>query len=74
MDLNGRIYVADIESRGLLDVLHSFDDLHVVSVGYKNSEGKWLIKSTRDKSDIQKFFGDSKNLIVMHNDFYTLRM
>lgn len=69
MDLESleRAYVCDIECIGFIEDIKSFDDLHVLSVGYKNSLGEWCIKSTKEKEDIQKLFGNKDNIIVMHN-------
>ena len=46
------VLVGDIESIGYLEELNSFKDLHVFSCGYK-SDGKWNIKSTNKKEDIE---------------------
>lgn len=60
------VLVGDIESIGYLEELNSFKDLHVFSCGYK-SEGKWNIKSTNKKEDIEKVIGNPNNTIVFHN-------
>lgn len=60
------VIIGDIESIGYLEELNSFDDLHVFSCGYK-SEGKWNIKSTNRKEDIEKVVGNPNNTIVFHN-------
>lgn len=60
------VLVGDIESIGYLEELNSFEDLHVFSCGYK-SEGKWNIKSTNKKEDIEKVVGNPNNTIVFHN-------
>lgn len=62
MDLS-RVYVFDIETNGLLNVVNK---LHVLSVAYKK-DGKWATKSTKDFKDIQKLFGDPNNTLVGHN-------
>src|SRR5690606_5047729 len=69
MDLDSleRAYICDIETIGFIEDIKSFDDLHVLSVGYKNSLGEWCIKSTKEKKGIQKLFGNKDNIIVMHN-------
>lgn len=66
MDLDN-VYVADIETIGFLDKLNSFDDFHVLGVGYKDKEGQWKVITTNKKEDVQKFFGDPKKTIVIHN-------
>ena len=50
MDLE-KVFVVDIECDGLLDELTK---LHVLSVGWKNSDGKWSVKSTNKEEDIEK--------------------
>lgn len=60
------VLVGDIESIGYLEELSSFKDLHVFSCGYK-SDGKWNIKSTNKKEDIEKVVGNPNNTIVFHN-------
>lgn len=62
MDLE-KVYVFDIETNGLLDVV---DRLHVLSVAYKK-DGQWVTKSTKDFKDIQKLFGNPNNTLVGHN-------
>lgn len=66
MELN-KVYVCDIETKGFLDKLHSFNDFHVLGVGFKNKEGVWDIKTYNKKEHVQKLFGNKDNLIVMHN-------
>jgi hypothetical protein len=63
-DLDNALIV-DIETRGLLGVLKSKEDLHVMSVGWK-SNGKWNIKSTNKEEDIAKIFENPNNTIVGH--------
>jgi hypothetical protein len=63
MDLN-RVFVADIETDGFLENLTK---VHVCSVGWKDVNGAWQIKSTNSEEDIKKFFGNKSNVIVMHN-------
>jgi len=62
-----KIFVADIETKGLLDVLNSPEDFHVLSVGYKNAKNTWSIKSTNDHEKVISFFTDENNVVVMHN-------
>jgi len=59
-----KIFVADCETDGLIEQVTK---MHVLSVGYKNSEGKWVIKSTDKKEDVEKVFCNPENIIVMHN-------
>ncbi len=59
-----KIYIFDIETNGLLDVV---DRLHVLSVGYKDNKGNWNIKSTNKKEDIFKIFSNPNNTVVGHN-------
>lgn len=63
MDLE-RAFVADIETDDLLDNLTK---MHVFSVGWKNSDGQWQIKSTPNEEDVKKVFCNPDNIIVMHN-------
>jgi hypothetical protein len=63
MDLN-KVYVADIETNGLLDEVTK---MHILVVGYKNKEGVWDFKSTNKKEDVVKLFCNPNNYIVMHN-------
>lgn len=63
MDLN-KVLVADLESDGFLDKLTK---IHVLSVGWKDSNSKWQIKSTNSEEDVRKVFGNKNNYIVMHN-------
>ena len=55
-------YVVDIETNGF----HS-TKIHVMSVGYKDLDGKWKIKSTADYDVIIKIMSNPKNTIVGHN-------
>lgn len=64
MDLE-KVYVADIETKGLIKDIHSFDDFHILGVGFKTG-GKWGVKTTTSKEDVQKFFGNKDNVIIMH--------
>ena len=63
-----KVYVVDIEAKGFLDKIKTFDDLHVLSVGFI-SKGSWHVKSTIDKDNIKKILGDPENIIVGHNFF-----
>ena len=58
------VMVSDIETDGLLDTLTK---MHVMSVGWKNKDGKWQIKSSPNKEDVVKVFCNPDNIIVMHN-------
>ena len=58
--------VADIECKGLLDEIHTEDDFHVLSMGYKDSNGKWCVKSTNKREDVLKVFENPSNVIVGH--------
>ena len=60
-----KVYVVDIEAKGMLPILNTKDDIHVVSVGYQYN-GKWHIKSTKNPDDIQKVVGNPNNTVVMH--------
>ncbi len=62
-----KVFVSDIETIGLLPKIKSFNDLHVMSISWKDNNGKWQIKSTYDFNDIQKVFGNPNAYIVMHN-------
>lgn len=60
------VKVADIETKGLLEEIHTEEDFHILSVGYKNSSGKWCIKSTDKREDVLKVFENPNNVIVGH--------
>lgn len=62
MDL-GNVLVIDIETNGLLNVVNK---LHVMSAGWKNSNGIWQIKSTNKEDDIRKVFENPNNTVVGH--------
>lgn len=62
MDLDN-VFVCDLECDGLLDVLTK---LHVLSIGWKDKNGKWNIKSTTKEEDIKKVFENPNNIIVGH--------
>lgn len=57
------VYVCDLECDGLLDVLTK---LHVLSVGWRDKQGKWNIKSTTKEEDVKKLFENPSNIIVGH--------
>lgn len=63
MDLD-KAMVADLETDGFLKEMTK---LHVLSVGYKDSQGVWQIKSTNDEQNISKVFSNPDNIIVIHN-------
>lgn len=58
--------VADIETKGLLHEIHTEEDFHTLSVGFKKSSGKWGIKSTGSREDVLKVFENPDNVIVGH--------
>ena len=58
--------VADIETKGLLNEIHTEEDFHVLSVGFKGESGKWGIKSTGKREDVLKVFENPNNTIVGH--------
>ena len=62
MDLNN-VMVADIETTGLLDDIHTEKDFHILSLGFKHASGKWSIKSTNKREDVLKVFENPKNII-----------
>lgn len=62
-----RVLVADIETKGLLDVLHGPEDFHVMSVGFRKADGSWGIKSSPKEEDVRKVFENPDNIIVLHN-------
>lgn len=63
MNLN-KVYCGDFESDGLLDTVTK---IHVMSIGFKNKEGIWEIKSTNDYDVMRKVFSDPNNVIAIHN-------
>jgi len=62
-----KLLVIDIETTGLLPVIKSKDDLHIMSVGWKTSSGEWKVKSTDKEEDIKKIFENENNVIIGHN-------
>ena len=56
--------IVDIEGDGLLDEITK---LHVLSCAYKDSSGKWQVKSTNKKEDVFRLLEDENNVIVGHN-------
>jgi DNA polymerase I-like protein with 3'-5' exonuclease and polymerase domains len=58
------IYCGDLESDALAE---DVTKIHVLSIAWKNSEGKWQIKSTRDYEDMKKLFSDPSKVIAIHN-------
>ena len=61
------VYIADLETKGFLEKLHSWEDFHVLGIGWKNKNNTWQIKTTNNFDDVQKVFGNKNNYIVMHN-------
>ncbi len=66
MDLD-KAKVCDIEAIGFLDKVKKKEDLHVLSVSYKNGNDGWSIKSTRKDEDIKKVVSNPDNVLVFHN-------
>lgn len=60
------VLVADIETKGLLEDIHTEDDFHVLSIGYKDVSGEWCIKSTNERENVLKVFENPDNVIVGH--------
>jgi len=65
MNLNN-VFVADIETKGLLDEIHTEEDFHVLSIGYQDDNDQWKIMSTNKKEDILAVFENPDNIIVGH--------
>lgn len=55
------LYVVDIETDGIIST-----KIHVMSVGWKDSEGNWLVKSTPDPEKMEKIMTDPDNTVVGH--------
>ena len=55
-------YVIDIETDGLIS-----SKIHVMSVGWKDSEGEWQIKSTDDYDKMIDIITNPDNVIIGHN-------
>ena len=55
-------YVIDIEADGLIA-----SKIHVMSVGWKDSEGEWQIKSTDDYDKMIDIITNPDNVIIGHN-------
>lgn len=66
MNLNN-VFVCDIETKGYLEDIKTFEDLHVFGLAYRDSEGVWVTKYTNKFEDIQKVVGNPKNTLVFHN-------
>lgn len=62
-----KVFVADIETKGLLDKVNTFEDFHVMSVSWIDDTGNWQIKSFNKFEDVQRLFGKANASIVMHN-------
>ena len=62
-----KIFVVDIETKGLIDKVHTFEDFHVMSVSWVDENGKWQIRSFNKFEDVQRLFGKHDAAIVMHN-------
>tara|TARA_R110002073_G_scaffold3315_6_gene22340 strand:+ start:4473 stop:6497 length:2025 start_codon:yes stop_codon:yes gene_type:complete len=56
------LYVIDIETDGLIST-----KIHVMSVGYKDSEGEWKVKSTPDYDTMVEIMSDPDNTVVGHH-------
>ena len=55
-------YVVDIETDGLYST-----KIHVMSVGWKDSNGDWQVKSTKDYDEMRDLLSNKDNVIVGHN-------
>lgn len=55
------LYVIDIETDGLLST-----KIHVMSVGYKDNDGNWKVKSTPDYDTMKSIMEDPNNTVVGH--------
>lgn len=55
-------YVVDIETDGLVS-----SRIHVMSVGWKDEEGQWQIKSTDDYDKMIEVITDKDNVLIGHN-------
>lgn len=62
-----KVLICDIETIGYLEELSSFKDLHVLSCCYQDISGKWQVKSTNRKEDIQKLVENPENTLLFHN-------
>ena len=58
----GRTYVVDIETDGLVS-----SRIHVMSVGWKDDEGQWQIKSTDDYDKMIEVITNEENVLIGHN-------
>lgn len=63
--LGKKVYVCDIEAKGFLNVIHTFDDLHVLSYGYWEGDD-WKIGSTKNRDAIKRLFENPDNVVVGH--------
>jgi len=55
------LYVIDIETDGLLST-----KVHVMSVGYKDNDGEWKVKSTPDYDTMKDIMENPDNTVVGH--------
>lgn len=55
------LYVIDIETDGLIST-----KIHVMSVGYKDKEGRWQVKSTPDYDTMREIMSNPDNTVVGH--------
>jgi hypothetical protein len=60
--MEGRVYVVDTETDGFVST-----KIHVMSVGWKGTDGKWVIKSTADYADMERFMANPDNTVVGHS-------
>jgi hypothetical protein len=61
------VIVCDIETRGYLKEIHSFEDFHVMSYAKKGDNGRWSLFSTNKAEEIQAIVGNRDNTLVFHN-------
>ena len=61
MNLNN-VYVADIETIGFYDEIKSFEDFHVLGVGYKDQCGEWKYMTTNKLENVKKLFENKANI------------
>lgn len=58
------IWCGDLEADNLLE---DATKIHVLTIGYKTTDGEWNLKSTNDYETIKKIFSNPANVIAIHN-------
>lgn len=63
--LNKKVFVVDIEAKGFLEKVNSWEDFYILSYGVKE-EGSWRIGSVRNVNAIKRLFENPNHIIIGH--------